>query len=108
MDLKTYYQRIREFAAGISGKSAVIVSLATPEGGRAGLLTEVPKEVAARMLADGMAVLAGEEETVRFHQEAQVRREDEERRRAAARIQVNVITEEQARALRPARKPKGS
>ncbi len=108
MDLKTYYQRIREVAASISGESAVIVSLATPEGGRAGLLTEAPKEVAARMVADGIAALAGEEEAARFHQERQVRLEDEERRKAAARIQVNVITEEQARAIRPARKPKGS
>lgn len=108
MDLKTYYQRIREFAAGIPGESAVIVSLATPEGGRAGLLTEVPKEVAARMLADGIASLAGEEEAARFHQQAQVRREEEEHRRAAARIRVSFITEEQARALQPAREPKGS
>ena len=99
MDLKAYYKRIREIAAAIPGEYAVVVSRATPDGGRAGHFTEVPREVAARMVADGIAELASENEVSRFVEEAQMRQAEEERRRAAARIQVNLITEEQARAL---------
>ncbi len=99
MDLKAYYQRIREIAAAIPGESVVVVSRATPDGGRAGHFTEVPRDVAARMVADGIADLAGEADAARFAEETQIRQREEEHRRAAARIQVNLITEEQARTL---------
>lgn len=101
MDLKTYYQRIREVAATIASESVVLVSRATPGGGRAGCLTEVPREVAARMLVEGVADLATEAEAARFTQETRNLQAEEESRRAAARIQVSVISEKQARALSP-------
>ena len=106
MDLKNYYQRIRELEASLPGESVVVVSRATPDGGRAGCFTEVPRAVAARMVADGIADIAGEANAARFAAETLTRHAEEERRRAAAHIQVNLITEEQARALSgPSRLP---
>ena len=99
MDLKNYYQRIREFEASLPGESVVVVSRATPDGGCAGRFTEVPRTVAARMLADGIAEIAAEADAARFAEETLTNHAEEERRRAAARIQVNLITEGQARAL---------
>ena len=109
MDLKAYYHRIREIEASIPGESVVVTSRATPDGGRAGCFTEVPRQVAARMVADGIAEIAAETDATRFAEETQKRKAEEERRRAAARIQVNLITEEQARALatKPASRAKG-
>lgn len=99
MDLKAYYQTVRRIAASIAGDSVVVVSKATPDGGRAGRFTEVPCELAARMVADGIAEIAPEEDAARFAEQTKERQAEEERRRAAARIQVNVISEGQARAL---------
>lgn len=99
MDLRTYYRKIRELAATLPDP-AVVVSQATPDGGVPGRLTEVPRDVAARLIFDGFAQLAGDAETAAFREEAAVRQGDEESRRAAARIQVNVVTQEQVRPLR--------
>jgi len=46
----------------------VLVSHETPDGGKEGLLTEVPKEVAAKMIADGRARLASDETAREFHE----------------------------------------
>ena len=99
MDLKTYYQRIREVSATLANESVVLVSRATPGGGRADRFTEVPREVAARMLVEGVADLATEAQATQFTQQTKTLQAEEESRRAAARIQVNVISEKQARAL---------
>ena len=48
MDLRAFYQKIRRIAAEIMEDAAVIISRETPDGGRAGVKTEVPREVAAR------------------------------------------------------------
>ncbi len=101
MDLKKHYHRIREISASLPDDSIVLVSRATPDGGRPGCYVETTREVAARMIADGTAELASEADAARFREEARQQQAEEERRRAAARIQVSVITEEQARKLKP-------
>jgi hypothetical protein len=58
MDLRGYYQKIREVEATIADAYAVIVSLETPDGGKAGTQTEVPRSLAAKMIVSGMAKLA--------------------------------------------------
>ena len=65
MDLRAYYQEIRDVEAKIPGPCAVVVSVATPDGGKAGTLTEVPRRVAAKMLVDGTAKLAADGERER-------------------------------------------
>ena len=101
MDLKKYYRRIREIEAGITADSAVVVSRATPEGGRAGVLVEAPREVAARLVADGAAELADSTQSADYRESLAAAHQDEERRRAAARIQVSIVRESDLRALAP-------
>jgi hypothetical protein len=62
MDLRAYYQKIRRIEAGIPEEAVVMVSRETPDGGRAGVLTEVPRAVAARLIADEKADLATTDE----------------------------------------------
>jgi len=66
MDLRQYYRQIREIEAQIKDEFPVIVSEATEDGGRAHVLTEVSRAVAARLIAEGKARLAGEGETAAF------------------------------------------
>ena len=66
MDLRAYYQKIRRIEAELKEESVVMVSLETPEGGKAGTRTEVPRPLAARLVVDGKAELASPEEAAEF------------------------------------------
>ena len=43
MDLRAYYDKIRTIEAVIDAVFAVVTSRATPDGGRAGVQTELPR-----------------------------------------------------------------
>ena len=75
MDLRAFYQTIRKITAEITEDAAVIISRETPDGGRAGVKTEVPREVAARMIAEGTADLASPEQAAEFRAAAEARLE---------------------------------
>lgn len=99
MDLKVYYQKLRQTEAAIGERQVVIASLETPDGGRAGVLVEAPRAVAARMIVESRARLATAEEVSSFReQQAEARRVVEEAA-AARRIQVTVLSEADLRAL---------
>lgn len=92
MDLKAFYQKIREVEASIEGEYPVVVSLATPDGGKEGTLTETPRGLAARMVVKGQARLASEEEAMEFRDlRAQAKRLAEQAA-AASRLQLTVLT----------------
>ena len=62
MDLRGYYQKIREVESKIADAFAVIMSLETPDGGKAGTQTEVTRSLAAKMIVNGLAKLAEAED----------------------------------------------
>lgn len=66
MDLRAYYQKIRRIEAELGEESVVIVSRETSDGGRAGVKTDVPRAVAARVIAEEKADLASPEEAAEF------------------------------------------
>jgi hypothetical protein len=66
MDLRAYYQKIRRIEAGIAEAAVVVISRETSDGGRAGVMTDVPRGVAARLIADEKAELASAEEAAEF------------------------------------------
>ncbi len=59
MNLRVYYQRIQEVEANIREAFVTVVSRATPDGGKAGMKTDVPRRVAARLVVEGKAELDG-------------------------------------------------
>ncbi len=67
MDLRNYYQKVKDIASKIADNCTVIVSLETADGGKAGTQTEVPRALAAKMIVDGIARLATPEERQAFH-----------------------------------------
>ena len=58
MDLKLYYQKIRDTEFKIPDAFPLIVSQQTDDGGRAGSCAEVTRAVAAKMITEGTARLA--------------------------------------------------
>lgn len=91
MDLKTYYSNIRAVEATLTGEHIVVMSLATSEGGKAGVATEVPRYVAAKMINDVRARVATDEESEMFYMEAEDRRLRFEQEEEARRMRVMVI-----------------
>jgi hypothetical protein len=91
MDLRAYYRKVREAEAALTDEHVVMVSFATPEGGKEGVRTEVGRQTAARLIAEGCARLATGAEAVEFREQMREAREKCEQDEAARRIQVTVI-----------------
>lgn len=92
MDLKAYYTKVRLTAATYTEKDVVIVSLATGDGGKAGVYTEVPKDVAATMVVEGTAQVVSAEQAAAFRQAHANEKQRLEREREAMRVPMTVIT----------------
>ncbi len=100
MDLKVYYQKLRHTEAAIAEPQVVLVSLETADGGRAGVFSEAPRAVAAKMIVEGRGRLANEAEAAAFREQVAEAKREREQAIAASRMQVTVISEADLRALR--------
>jgi hypothetical protein len=100
MDLRHYYQKIREIESKIAENFAVVVSHDTPDGGKAGTRTEVPRRLAAKMIAEGSARLAREDERQAFHAEQTEAVRVAEQLAASAKLQVAVLSTTELERLR--------
>jgi hypothetical protein len=100
MDLKVYYQKIRELERSFQTAYPVVVSLETPDGGTAGLKTEVPMHIAAKMIVEGRARLAESGEVKEFHEQKAEAKRVTDQLEASGRMQVTVVSESDVRALK--------
>jgi hypothetical protein len=92
MDLTIYYQKIRTTEATITDPYPVVVSLATSDGGRAGVATEVTRGIAAKMIVDGEARLATNPETTSFRAALAAAKKAVDQTAAASKVQLTVLT----------------
>ena len=100
MDLRQYYQKIREKESSFKDPYPVLVSRETGDGGKNGALTEVTRQIAARMLVDGTAQEASEEQAREFRrQQAEGLRLAQEAAEAS-KVQVAVLTTEEFRRIK--------
>ena len=102
MDLRQFYQKLRDCEAGIQEAFAVVVSNDTGDGGRSGVRTEVPRTMAARLVAEGRARLASAEEADSYYLEAAEAARTAERLATVGRVQMAVVSESELSALRSA------
>jgi len=91
MNLKTYYQKIREVEHTLVEPFAVLVSHSTPDGGREGVFIEVPSQLAAKMIADGRAHLASSDEAREFRQKAADAKKTSDEEMMASKMQVTIV-----------------
>jgi len=94
MDLRIYYQKIRDKRAEITDEFPIVVSEETQDGGQGGTLTEVSSDLAAKMLVDGTAHLATADEATQFRDKHAKLRKAAEDERAASKVQVTLIPKE--------------
>ena len=93
MDVKQYFRKIRELEETLTEEYPVVVSLDTADGGKGGVLAEVSRTVAARMIIDGRAVLATPAEKEKYLQQQAAARKQAERTELARRVQVAIISD---------------
>lgn len=105
MDLKVFYQKLRKIEQEIADPHVLVVSNETPDGGRAGQKTEVTRAIAARLIVEGRARLAGAAEIAEYRGALDQARQDAEQRSMAQKIQVSVVSEADFRGLKGATKP---
>jgi hypothetical protein len=106
MDLKLYYDKIREAEARILEDFPVVISNATPDGGKEGTKTEVPRRLAAKLIVEGLARLASEEEIRAFREALEEAQRIAEQVAAAARVEVAVLSSVELAKLRSAGRSK--
>jgi sRNA-binding protein len=92
MDMRVYYRKIREKEDGLPEDPVVVVSLDTPDGGKAGILTEVSRRNAARLLVEGRAEVASEAETTKFRQEVKDAKTAADEKEAARRMEFTFVS----------------
>ncbi len=102
MDLRVFFQKLRKIEQEIVEPHVVVVSEETPDGGRAGQLTEVSRSNAARLILEGHAHLATAEQTGKFHAAARKALEEAQQRMIAEKVQVTVVSEADLRAMKSA------
>jgi hypothetical protein len=92
MDLRIYYQKIREVETTIADEFPLVVSRETADGGKPGMTTEVPRKLAAKMIVEGQARLATPEEAQANRNELAEARRMAEQAAIATRLQVSVLS----------------
>ncbi len=92
MDLRLYYQKIREIETRISEEFPIVVSRETADGGKEGIRTEVPRKLAAKLMVEGLARLASSEEALQFREMLLEAKRMAEQAAAAARVQLAVLS----------------
>ena len=98
MDVRSYYKKVKDTEEKLKGSEVVLVSLATPEGGKEGVRTEAPRSVAARMIAEGRSRVASATEAAEFREGLRAARQKHEREEAARRVQIVVMPQAEEKA----------
>ena len=102
MNLKDYYREIDATLATIESNFVLVVSLPTPNGGRAGVVSEVSRATAAKMIVEKSARLMTPEEV----SELQAKQAEAQRQKDLSELQERVrmtrLAEEELVALKKA------
>ena len=100
MNLKGYYQKLREMERSLVEPFVVIASQETPDGGREGTLTEAPRLIAAKMILEGRARIATDEQVRAFQLGKAEAKRLADQEVALSKVQVTVVPAGDSRAMR--------
>src|SRR5271170_2684510 len=98
MDLRLYYQKVRNTEAEIAEAYPVVVSKETQDGGKDGRYAEVTRAIAAKMIIEGTSRLATADEEKAYRDAQAEARRIADQEAEAAKVQFTVVsTSEMAR-----------
>jgi hypothetical protein len=93
MNLRKYYDQVHKIRQDIKEPFVLLSSLATPNGGKEGCVSEVPAELAARMIADGVAQFATSEQIEAYHSDADANRLAAQEEQLRNRLRITLVNE---------------
>lgn len=91
MDLRQFFKKIREVEAAIGEPFPFVVSLETGDGGKCGVISEVPRYQAARTIVEGKARAASEEEIRAYLEQRAASQKQLEELETARRLHLNLF-----------------
>jgi hypothetical protein len=106
MDLKLYYQKIRDTECKIPDVFPLIVSQETDNGGKAGSYAEVTRAVAAKMITEGTARLATAVEAKAYREDRAEAKRIIDQAAEVAKVLVTVVPSAELARLAGAKKDK--
>jgi hypothetical protein len=92
MDVKQYYRKLREIEASINDPFVFVSSLETADGGKPGVIAEVSREHAAKLIAEGRARLANDAESAVYLDKRDADKKAFEKAELARRLQVTIVS----------------
>lgn len=92
MDVRQYYRKLREIEAGITDEFVRVISLETSDGGKAGVVSEVTREHAAKLLVEGRVAIATEDTDKAFLEKRAADKKAFEKAEIAKRLQVTIVS----------------
>ena len=93
MDLRQYFRKLRDIENGLVDAYPVVISLETSDGVKEGVVSEVSREAAAKLILEGRAVVASEQQKEAFLQHLEARKKTAEKVELARRVQVAIIAD---------------
>ena len=107
MDLKVYYQKIKDVEAKIADEFPIVVSQESGDGGKAGVQTEVPRQIAAKLIVEGAAKLATPDEVAKFRAAVTEAKQVADKVSEAAKLQLTILSSSELEGLKAKAKAPG-
>ena len=94
MDLRQYYKKLHELESKMPEAHVLVVSEETGDGGKEGVITEVPRRNACQLILEWRARRADQKEEDQFRTQESLQRDEFQRSKAAARVHVQLVNGE--------------
>jgi molybdenum-dependent DNA-binding transcriptional regulator ModE len=91
VDLRQYFKKIRDTESGLADTFPLVVSLETSDGGKAGTISEVTREQAAKLIVENCARLANDAEKQAYFDKQASEKKASDRAEMARRVQVTIV-----------------
>jgi len=91
VDLRQYFKKIRDTESGLAESFPLVVSLETSDGGKAGIVSEVTREQAAKLIVENCARLANDAEKKAYFDKQASEKKASDRAELARRVQVTIV-----------------
>lgn len=100
-----YFRKLEETERELARPHVFVVSEPTPDGGKAGVISEVSRSIAAKLIAEGRARLATDSQEQDYRAAKERARAAIEQERLANRVHVTVLSENELRSIRGPQRP---
>jgi hypothetical protein len=92
MDVRQYYRKLREIESNITEAYVLVTSLETSDGGKPGVVSEVSREQAAKLIVEGRVTLSTDGERKAFFEKRTADKKAFEKADMARRLQVTIVS----------------